>query len=529
MRKQSLGLIEKDAAKGRINRREFMHHATVLGVGVASASALFTSARAATPKTGGSARVGVNSSGTSDSMDPTKFLSSGDFQRGFMAFNPLVAIDRKQGPTAALATSWEPTTPSGDEWRLELRQGVTFHNGKGFSSADVVYSLNRHLGPDSESPGKALLEQVTEIRPDGKHAVYFKLAAPNAELPMLLTQPQFVITPEGSDDFTDALSTTVGTGAYKLKEFRPGIISAWERNEDFWGDAWVDEWEVVALTDNTARMNALLGGDLDVANNVDLKLVGLIESTAGLRLVAHKSSGHLIMTMMTDREPGNNPDLRLAVKHLVPRKEIVTNAFKGFALVGNDHQVTPLDPMYCQAMEQRSYDPEKGKFYLKKAGINKIQLRTSSVAGPGALEAPLLLREAAKEAGLEVEIVTEPGDSYWSAVWMQKPLYVTSWNPRPTADLILTICNRSDAAWNETRWMNERFDELLVKARGELDQDKRLAMYCEMQEMLHDDGGVAMLGFFNYVEGLKDRIQGYEGHPAANMRNAFMMSEPWIA
>ena len=528
MTKQTTNLLEKDAAKGRITRREFMHHASVLGLGVTSASALFSNAFAATPKTGGSARVGVNSSGTTDSMDPTRFLSSGDFQRGFMAFNPLVAIDRKQGPMPALATAWEPTSSTGDEWRFELRQGVTFTNGKDFSSADVVYSLNRHLGPDSESPGKALLEQVTEIRADGKHAVHFKLAAPNAELPMLLTQPQFVITPEGVDDFVDAVAAANGTGAYRLKEFRPGIISAWERNENYWGDAWIDEWEVVALTDTTARMNAFLGGDLDVANNVDLKLVELIEGTPGLRLIAHKSSGHLIMTMMTDRHPGDNADFRMAAKHLIPREEIVNNAFKGYALAGNDHQVSPLDPMYCHAMGQRTYDPDKGKFHLKKSGINKIQVRTSAVAGPGALEAPLLYREAAKAAGLEVEIISEPGDSYWSAVWMQKPLYLTSWNPRPTADLILTICNKSDAVWNETRWMNPRFDELLVMARGELDQEKRLAMYCEMQELLHDDGGVAMLGFFNYVEGLRDRIQGYEGHPAANMRNAFMMSEPWI-
>ena len=529
MSKQILNLLEKDAATGRLTRREFMQHATVLGVGVASASAMFTNALAATPKTGGTARVGFNSSGTTDAMDPTKFLSSGDFQRGFMAFNPLVGIDRKQGPQPALATSWEPTSSTGDEWRLELRKEVTFSNGKAFTSADVMYSLNRHLGPDSESPGKALLEQVTEIRADGKHAVHFKLAAPNAELPMLLTQPQFVITPEGVDDFTDAVSTAIGTGAYKLKEFQPGVISVWERNENFWGDAWIDGWEVLALTDTTARMNAFLAGDLDVANNVDLKLVELIEKTPGLGLVAHKSSGHLIMTMMTDRDPGNTADLRLAVKHLIPREEIVSNAFKGYALVGNDHQVTPLDPMYCHAMAQRTYDPDKGKFHLRKAGVNKIQVRTSSVAGPGALEAPLLFREAAKAGGLDVEILTEPGDSYWSAVWMQKPMYVTSWNPRPTADLILTICNKSDAAWNETRWMSERFDQLLVMARGELDQDKRLEMYCEMQELLHDDGGVAMLGFFNYVEGVKERIQGYEGHPAANMRNAFMMSEPWIA
>ena len=528
MSRSAIDRLKRDAPGGHLSRRGFLHRASA-AAGLAAAPGLWSGMASAAAGKGGSVRLGLNESQTTDSMDPTRYLTNGDYIRGFAVFNPLVAIDRNQEPVPALATSWEPVSANGDEWRFELRRGVTFHDGKDFSSADVIYSLQRHLRPDSESPGKPLLDQVVEMKADGRHAVHLRTAAPNAELPMLLTQPQFVITPEGVDDFSDPVASAKGTGAYRLRSLQPAVNSSLERSGDSWQDPHLDHIELPVIIDGTARTNALIAGEIDFAQGIDRKVLDLLAGHPNIRVVAHDTSAHFNLVMMVDRGPTDDLDLRTAIKYLIPREQIVQNAFKGYGMIGNDTQVSPRDPFYCKDLPQRPYDPDKARFHLRKAGVSEIELFASTVPGDGAMEACLLLAEAAKAGGLDIRVVVAPGDSYWSAVWMQKPFHLSGWSPRPTADLMLTIANKSDAAWNETQWKNARFDELLEMARGELDRDRRYEMYCEAQTLLHEDGGVGMLGFYNYIDAAYEHIGGFDPHPAGIPRNAFWLSEMWRA
>ncbi len=288
--------------------------------------------------------------------------------------------------------------------------------------------------------------------------------------------------------------------------------------------------DITTVLDSTARMNALLAGEFDIVESVDRNLLDLIRKAPGIELVNSKAGQHINLVMMCDRPPTDNKDLRIALKYLIPRKRIVKNVFKGFGMIGNDHQIPPTDPFYCHDIPQRAYDPDKAKFHLKKAGMEgaTIELHTSEQAGDGAEAIAVLYKEAAKAAGLNIKVMVAPAGSYWSAVWMQKPFVVSGWNPRPTADLMLTTANKSDGSWNETQWKSERFDQLLVAARGELDQNKRADMYCEMQRLLHDDGGVGMLGYYDYIDARTEKVKGFEPHPAGLARNAMFGTELWL-
>ncbi len=530
MASDALTELREQLICGGISRRQFLKRAAALGVSAAGAASLLSvgssAHAAASPRRGGRLRLAVSSGGTTDSLDPVKYLSSSDYIRGFQIYSPLVALDRKSQPVPALAASWEPDA-SATEWTFNLRQGVTWTNGKDFTSADVIYSLKRHLAPDSESAVKPLLEQVTEMRADGKHTVRMKLASANADLPTLFTQPQFMITQEGEEAFTNA----AGTGPFKISEYKHGIRMVSERNDDYWGGAAnVDGIETHIVVDPTARINAMMAGEFDIAQDVDRKLLDLVGRTPGVELVTSHASQHANLSMMCDRPPTDNRDFRLALKYLIPRAQILKNVFKGYGMIGNDHQIAPNDPFYCHDIPQRAYDPELAKSHLKKAGMEgaTIDLYTSEQATAGAEAIALLYKEAAKPAGLNVKVVVAPPGSYWDAVWMQKPLCISGWNPRPTADLMLTTANKSDGPWNETQWKNPRFDELLVKARGELDYEKRLAMYCEMQRMLNDDGGVGMIAYYDYIDAKRDNVMGFEPHPTGITRNAFFSTEVWL-
>ena len=161
-----------------------------------------------------------------------------------------------------------------------------------------------------------------------------------------------------------------------------------------------------------------------------------------------------------------------------------------------------------------SYDPEKAKSLLKKAGMEnlKVDLSASDAAFAGGVDAALLMAEQAKAAGIEINVVREPNDSYWDNVWLKKPWSLCYWGGRPVADMFLSISLAADAAWNDTNWKNPRFNELLVAARAETDEAKRQAMYAECQQLVHDDGGQVVLMYNNFVGALSTKI----GHNAFN-------------
>ena len=117
------------------------------------------------------------------------------------------------------------------------------------------------------------------------------------------------------------------------------------------------------------------------------------------------------------------------------------------------------------------------------------------------------LQNSASKAGINLKRpVREPNDGYWSDVWMKKPFSAVYWSGRPVEDQMFSTAYKCGAAWNDSFWCNDRFDELLVKARSELDEDKRREMYWEMQALVSNEGGVIIPMFANYVFGNSDKV-----------------------
>ena len=124
----------------------------------------------------------------------------------------------------------------------------------------------------------------------------------------------------------------------------------------------------------------------------------------------------------------------------------------------------------------------------------------------GAVDAAILFKAQAAKAGIDVNVVREPNDGYWSNVWTKKPFVMCFWGGRPTEDWMFSQVYAKDAPWNDTHWDNEKFNRLLVAARVELDEDKRRAMYREMQLLVRDEGGVIVPAYANYVDARSKRI-----------------------
>ncbi|MCB2127116.1 MAG: peptide ABC transporter substrate-binding protein, partial [Rhodobacteraceae bacterium] len=172
---------------------------------------------------------------------------------------------------------------------------------------------------------------------------------------------------------------------------------------------------------------------------------------------------------------------------------------------------------------------DKAKFYLKEAGLDSlsIQLSAADAAFTGAVDAAVLFSEKAAAAGITLEVVREPNDGYWDNVWLKKPFCAVYWGGRPTEDWMFSMTYATGVPWNDTFWSNARFDELLLAARSELDEDKRREMYHEMQSICANDGGTIIPMFASYVMGMSDKI-GHEDRVAGNWTlDGFRALERW--
>lgn len=518
--------LERLFLERRITRRQFLAGAAALGATWMASGILGPSALAASePKRGGRLRVAIGHGSTTDSLDPATFENDHTISACYAHHNHLGEVIETGEIVPELAERWD--TDDAKTWVITLRKGVEFHNGKELTAEDVVASFNHHRG-ETKSAARSLLEQVESIDTDGSHTVVFRLKAANADFMYIASDYHIAIKPskDGSIDAEDG----IGAGPYMIESYEPGERFKMKRHPNYWKEnrAHFDEVEIHSIIDASARTNALMTNEVDVMDRVDLKTVDLFKQRPNVNVEEVVGFRHYTFPMRTDTAPFDDNHVRMALKLSLDREQIVDSVLRGHGRIGNDTPISPTNRFHAD-LEQRAYDPEKAKWHLKKAGKEglKVDLSASDAAFPGAVDAASLYREHAKQAGIDINVVREPDDGYWSDVWMNKPWCACYWSGRVTADWMFTTAYAADADWNDTFWEHERFNKLLQEARGTLDQEKRAEMYTEMQSILRDEGGTVVPMFANYVFATNQSVQ-HDGTLAGNWNlDGMKFTERW--
>jgi peptide/nickel transport system substrate-binding protein len=494
-------------AARKIGRREFLAGAAAVGALGAASSFPLSGASAQTPKKGGTFRLGMAHGNTNDNYDPAVWNNA--FVQVFSTARNcyLTEVAADGSLVGELAESWEASSDA-SVWTIKLRQGVEFHSGKSLTAEDVVASINYHRGDQSTSAAKPIVAPITEIKADGQNVVV-TLESGNADFPFVMSDYHLPILPS-KDGMIDKTSAD-GCGAYKVKGYEPGVRAEMVRNENYWKSdrAHFDEVAMLSILDAAARQSALLTGTVDLIDQVDLKTVGLLARSPAVKVLSTTGTQHYTFAMDTRAAPFSDNNVRMALKHGVDRQELVDKILFGYGEVGNDHPIGRSQRYYAADLEQNSYDPDKAKYYLKQAGLDSldVSLSAADAAFGGAVDAAVLYSARAEKAGINIKVVREPNDGYWSDVWMKKPWSAVYWGGRPTEDWMFATAYAKGAAWNDTFWDNDRFNALLLEARSELDDSKRGAMYHEMQDILRTQGGVVIPMFASYVMAHTDKVQ----------------------
>ncbi len=487
---------------GLLDRRGFLKTTAATAV----AATLPMSGAIAAPKRGGHLRVGKGHGQTTDTLNPGTWENGFTIGMAFAIHGRLTEVLPDGSLSPELAESWEASEDA-KTWRFKIRSGVNFHSGKSLTPEDVAASINFHRGEGSTSAAGPIVAPIETISIDGD-TVVFDLSGGNADFPFILSDYHLTIHP-AKDDSIDWQSGD-GCGSYILKNHNFGVSVALERNPNHWRDdvGFFDSIEMLALVDQNARTTALVSGDVDVADRLDLKTVGLLARNPDLTIHSVAGTQHYTFAMSTNQAPFDDNNVRQALKYAINREELVEKILFGYGSVGNDIPIGQGQQYYNKDQEQKTYDPDKAKWYLSQSGLDSLEVSLSAAdaAFAGAVDAGVLFQNSAKAAGIDLKVVREPNDGYWSDVWMQKPFSAVYWSGRPVQDQMFATAYSCGASWNDSFWCHDRFEELMVSARAELDPAKREAQYHEMQDIVGNQGGVIIPMFANYVFATSSKV-----------------------
>jgi peptide/nickel transport system substrate-binding protein len=495
-----------------LTRRRFLQLAGSTAAALSGSALLGSRAYAAeTPKRGGHLILGIDTASSSDRLDPAFYFEEFMYNVGRQVFNTLTDLNDDGSLRAGLAQSWE-SRDNAQTWIIKLRSGVQFHNGKTLEPADVVYSLDHHRGKDSQSAAKAYLDPVKEIAITGPLELTFKLDSPNVDFPYLLGDVHFGITPKGAD-----FDKGIGTGAYILERFQPGVRVLTRRNPNYWdtGRGFVDSVETVAYNDSAARVAALMSGSVHLINRVEPRLAKRLESVPAIRLYRARDTNNILFPMLADQSPFNNNDVRTALKYAIDREQLRTSLLGGYGSVANDNPLFPSNRFYTTDVPKHAYDPDKAKFYWNKSGVTQpvVLSAADGATFAGAVSAAELYQSSASKAQIPFKVNRVPADGYWTQVWMKQPFCASSWANRPTADAYLSMICVSGAPWNESRWKDPAFDKLVAAARSESNDARRKQIYHDIQVLYAQQGASVIPLYQDSLRASRSNLKGYTDIP----------------
>jgi peptide/nickel transport system substrate-binding protein len=457
--------------------------------------------------------LGYEWSGEKQSMDPADMHSGDDAYHTFAVYNRLVDIDDSFNVLPELATEWS-VSPDGLTWTFKLREGVKFHSGKDFSSADVVYTFKRLLDEKTGSGARAVLEFLDPngIKAVDATTVTFTTPNPVVELPVLITNKFTNIVPE--DATKDQLRLHGdGTGPFMQEQFTPNApVRILRKNPNYWnaGQPKAECLRITVAQEAVAGVSALKAGQADLMLNVDPSVIPSLKDDPSVELLETGASNSMTVSVWVDTKPFDDIKVRQALKSVVDRQAMVDTVLLGFGEAGADSPV-PIGNPASYTTEAPKQDIELAKKLLAEAGHKdglKIDLYTAEGV-PGMVRMAQVFAEMAKPAGFDINVIVTPAESYWDDVWLKKPIGTSAWSMRPPGEG-LAVAYTQSAKWKETHWERPDYDALLLKANTTVDEAERTKLYQQAGELLAKEGGLILPMFVHQVLALRKGCEGYK-------------------
>ncbi len=475
--------------------------------------------------------VGLSASTTS--MDPQFYVVGPNSAMARNIFDGLVNQDARQQIQPALAESWERIDDT--TWQFRLRAGVKFHDGSDFTADDVVASIKRvplaaTNSPSSFAPYVRAISEVTAVDP---HTVRITTDGPT---PLLLNNlSRIAIIPASQGQTTteemNKGNGVIGTGPFKFVSWTPDAEIVLARNDAYWDGA--AEWEKVTFRifkNNSARVAAILAGDVDLIENIPTADTRRLEDSPSINVVKATGNRLMYLHMDQDREEspfakgpdGKNPllkaEVRRALSLSINREAIVDRIMDGQGTPSG--QVVPEGYFgYDETLAVDPYDPDRAKQMLAQAGYPDgftLTFHASNDRYPNDSRVAQALGQFFSRIGVSITVETLPGSVYFSRAsalefsFIMGGAAVETGEPSGVLGPLLETYGEKAGQGNRGRYSNPEFDAVLSQARGTLDDAEREALLKKATEIAMGDLGIIPLFFLDNTWGAKAGLT-YDG------------------
>ena len=505
---------------GRLSRRGFLRHASVLGMTLGPLAGMLggahTAQAQANGKPGGLIRAAITL--PTGAIDPVTVADVGGLallqQTGeFLVFD---APDLTLQPQLAL--SWKPNDKA-DVWTFTLRQGVKFHDGHPFTADDVVATMDRLADPANASNALSVFKNVLSkggTRKVDDHTVEFHLDHPVGKFPYYVSSDNYNAIIRPSNYRGDFEKTFNGTGPFKLDRYQAKASASFMRNPSWWGgQVMPDRTEFSFYADQQPQILALQGGQVDVLQQFVVQGGQALLNNRDVKVINLKSSTQRQVHMRCDQGPFTDKRVRQALALTLDRPALIKGLLRGAGVVGNDSPFAPIYSSTDTGVPQRKKDIAQAKALMKAAGKENgfsVTLTTEQL-----MEIPdyaVVIQNAAAQIGIKINLKVEPQDAYYGSAafgksdWLDSQLGITDYGHRGTPDIFLTAPLASDGSWNAAHFKNPEYDRLATAYIAAVDLQAQREAAGKIEQLLLDETPVIVSYFYDYLAATGPKING---------------------
>lgn len=477
--------------------------------------------------------------GDSVSLDPITVTDGESFKVTKNVFDTLVNFGEQDTEIeAGLASKWEPSE-DGLTYTFTLQEGVKFHDDTDFNAEAVVKNFERWAAGDADQfPYYASMfggfgddegHVIESVTATGDYEVEIKLKRPQAPfLKNLAMSPFGIASPTAFEAAGETFGDNpVGTGPFKFVEWKRNDSVTIEKFDDYWvdGEPKLDKVVFRSIPDNSARLNALLSGEIDLADGITPSDGETIEGNAELQLYERPSMNVGYLGLTVTREPFDDPKVRQAMNHAIDKQAIVDAFFEGRGEVAKN-PMPPVISGYNNDIEGYEYDPEKAKELLAEAGLEdgfEMELYAMPVPRPympdGQKVAEAIQSNLA-EVGITANIVSFEWATYLEkAANGEADAFLLGWTgDNGDADNFLYVLLDQDniGSNNYTYYENQELHDIFIEAQTEVDENTRNEMYMQAQEIIHEDAPWVPLAHSTPLLAGGKNVVNFKAHPTGS-------------
>lgn len=535
-----LDLVES-FAQGKINRRHFIQRGTVLGLSLASISAIIAAcggsssgggeaatdtgvgegevATTAAAKIGGTIKLAMSPPG-SEGVNPITMIDLVTYNVCAQVFEYLVRSASDLSIQPQLATEWSGSA-DGTEWTFKLREGVMWQDGTPFTSADVVSTMDKLIEAGNSALTGTLGAGGTTAPDD--LTVVMKLDKPNGHFPYLVSSDntQSLITPVAWTVKDNLKPGVGGTGPWKLDKLDVKTGATYSRNPSWWGgQPPLETVEFIFIEDTAAQVAAVSSGEADGCTTITADQGAVLLNDPNMNIVELKSATHRQLWMRCDKGAVMDPKVRQAIAWTMDRQKMIDKALGGHGTVANDQVIFSLYPYYDEAaVEQRVQDIDKAKALLAEAGVSDLTIELPYIKAIDMTNMAVLAADGMKQAGINVKLVGSDYGTFYGKYWCPaepaKPpcsgasdMGIVDYGHRGTPDVYLNAALATDGVWNSSQYADSAFDAAFGAWSAAVSVEDQKATAAGVQKNLWDNVPVGIPYTINTLGAFNNKFQG---------------------